>query len=315
MLTYKESGVDIDAGNELVKRLKKICPNIGGFSGRYPLGDDFLVAGADGVGTKLRLAIDLQKYDNIGQDLVAMCVNDVITCGASPLFFLDYFATGKLDVDVAEKVLNGIHKSCKESGCVLLGGETAEMPSFYKNGDFDLSGFCVAKVPQKDYIDGSKIQAGSVLVGLPSSGVHSNGFSLIRAALQKAKIGLDHYVGDFGRTVGEELLEPTLLYERIVRWACKRATILGMAHITGGGLLENTQRVLPKGLSIRIHTNSWTIPPVFAWLQNLAGIAGEEMVRSFNMGIGMILICSPEDGETLSSLYPIVGEVREGEHS
>nr|GEV72805.1 phosphoribosylformylglycinamidine cyclo-ligase, chloroplastic/mitochondrial [Tanacetum cinerariifolium] len=259
--TCKEAGVDIDAGSELVRRIAKMAPGIGGFGGLFPLGDSYLVAGTDGVGTKLKLAFETGIHDTIGIDLVAMSVNDIITSGAKPLFFLDYFATSHLDVDLAEKVIKGIVDGCKQSDCALLGGETAEMPDFYANGEYDLSGFAVGVVKKDSVINGKNISVGDVLIGLPSSGVHSNGFSLVRS----------------------------------------KGGIKGIAHITGGGFTDNIPRVFPKGLGALVYNNSWPVPPVFKWIQKAGNIEEAEMMRTFNMGIGMVLVTSKEAAERILS--------------
>lgn len=286
MVSYKESGVDIDAGNELVARLLKMGADVGGFGGLYPLGDNYLVAGADGVGTKLKLAHALGKHETVGIDLVAMCVNDVATTGAEPLFFLDYFSTSKLELELAEEVLKGIVAGCREAGCALLGGETAEMPGFYREGEYDLAGFAVGIVPKKDLIDGKIIVAGDCLVGIASSGLHSNGFSLVRRILELS-----------GRQPTEEYLTPTRLYPPLLKRLKQRYSIRGIAHITGGGVTENIPRMLPEGLSARIDRKSWPVPEIFLQLQKLGNVEEEEMYRTFNMGIGLVLALSPEEAE------------------
>jgi len=298
MVTYKEAGVDIDAGAELVKRLQKMCPEIGGFGGLFPIGDNYLVASTDGVGTKLKLAFECDQHDTIGIDLVAMCVNDILTSGARPLFFLDYFATSDLDVDQAEQVLKGILAGCQEAGCVLLGGETAEMPGFYRSGEYDVSGFAVGIVSKDKLIDGSQIVSGDCLVGIPSSGFHSNGFSLVRKFVLHER---------------EKLLTPTRIYVQLIQQIQEKFTIKGMAHITGGGLTENVPRMFPKGFGAKIDKNSWTIPEVFHLLEN---IPEEEMFRTFNMGIGMVLAVPPEQVDAVCREFPEcipIGEVIEGE--
>lgn len=283
MLSYEEAGVDIESGDNLVERLKKFCPDIGGFGGLFPLGDDYLVAGADGVGTKLKLAFELNLHETIGIDLVAMCVNDVITTGAKPLFLLDYFATSKIDVDQAERVLRGVIEGCKEAECVLLGGETAEMPGFYNSGEYDIAGFAVGIVKKTDLIDGKTIREGDLLIGLPSSGLHSNGFSLVREVLKRSKTAPD-----------PTLLTPTRIYVREVFEILSQYKVKGMAHITGGGLIENIPRMLPPGLTAEVYKGSWDIPPVFDWLEKTGGIQKDEMYRTFNMGIGMVLALAPD---------------------
>ncbi len=288
MLNYKEAGVDIARGDDLVERLKKFCPDIGGFGGLYPLGDNYLVAGTDGVGTKLKLAFELNQHETIGIDLVAMCVNDVITTGAKPLFLLDYFATSQLDVDQAELVLRGVIEGCKEAECVLLGGETAEMPGFYNSGEYDIAGFAVGIVKKTDLIDGKTIREGDLLVGLPSSGLHSNGFSLVREVLKRSQTAPD-----------STLLRPTRIYVRDVFEILGKYKVKGMAHITGGGLIENIPRMLPPGLTAEVRRGSWDIPEVFDWLEKTGGIQKEEMFRTFNMGIGMVLALDPDEAASL----------------
>nr|CAD1816912.1 unnamed protein product [Ananas comosus var. bracteatus] len=355
-LTYKDAGVDIDAGAELVKRIAKMAPGIGGFGGLYPWGDDYLVAGTDGVGTKLKLAFETGIHDTIGIDLVAMSVNDVVTSGARPLFFLDYFATSRLDVDLAEKVIKGIVDGCQQSDCVLLGGsaqnakllrynqhrkpplstktyetamqlvltsrQTAEMPDFYAEGEYDLSGFAVGAVKKDAVIDGKNIVAGDALIGLPSSGVHSNGFSLVRRVLAKSGLSLhDQLPGNNGRplTVGEALMAPTVIYVKQVLDIISKGGVKGIAHITGGGFTDNIPRVFPSGLGAKIFTNSWEVPLVFKWIQEAGGIDDSEMRRTFNMGIGMVLVVSPEAATRIlaehqgsNSTYKI-GEIIAGE--
>ncbi|KAM7273590.1 hypothetical protein ACFE04_028254 [Oxalis oulophora] len=293
-LTYKDSGVDIDAGAELVKRIAKMAPGIGGFGGLYPFGDSYLVAGTDGVGTKLKLAFDTGIHHTIGIDLVAMSVNDIITSGAKPMFFLDYFATSHLDVDLAEKVIKGIVEGCKQSDCALLGGETAEMPDFYAPGEYDLSGFAVGSVKKDSVIDGKNIVAGDVLIGLPSSGVHSNGFSLVRKVLARSGLSLKDNLPGETITLAEALMAPTVIYVKQVLEIINKGGVKGIAHITGGGFTDNIPRIFPKGLGATIYNGSWEILPVFKWIQQAGGIEDAEMMRTFNMGIGMVLVVSKE---------------------
>ncbi|XP_024379321.1 phosphoribosylformylglycinamidine cyclo-ligase, chloroplastic/mitochondrial [Physcomitrium patens] len=300
-LTYKDAGVDIDAGTELVRRIAKMTPGIGGFGGLYSFGDSFLVAGTDGVGTKLKLAFDMDKHDTIGIDLVAMSVNDIITSGATPMFFLDYFATSHLDVDQAEQVIKGIVDGCKQSGCALLGGETAEMPGFYAPGEYDLSGFAVGSVKKDALIDGKSIVAGDILLGLPSSGVHSNGFSLARKVLAKSGSSLHDELPGAGISIGEALLVPTTIYVKQVLDLVAKGGIKGIAHITGGGFTDNIPRVFPKGLGVEIDAGSWEVPPIFKWLQEQGGVDDAEMRRTFNMGIGMVLIVNEAVAERILS--------------
>ncbi|KAI3787269.1 hypothetical protein L1987_41620 [Smallanthus sonchifolius] len=315
-LTYKEAGVDIDAGSELVRRIAKMAPGIGGFGGLFPLGDSYLVAGTDGVGTKLKLAFETGIHDTIGIDLVAMSVNDIITSGAKPLFFLDYYATSNLDVDLAEKVIKGIVDGCQQSDCALLGGETAEMPDFYASGEYDLSGFAVGIVKKQSVINGKNISVGDVLIGLPSSGVHSNGFSLVRRVLARSGLSLKDKLPGESVTLGEALMAPTVIYVKQVLNIISKGGIKGIAHITGGGFTDNIPRVFPQGLGALIYNNSWPAPPVFKWIQKAGNIEDGEMKRTFNMGIGMVLVASKEAAERIlngdETAYRI-GEVINGD--
>ncbi|KAL2937274.1 Phosphoribosylformylglycinamidine cyclo-ligase chloroplastic/mitochondrial [Bienertia sinuspersici] len=318
-LTYKDAGVDIDAGTELVRRIAKMVSGIGGFGGLFPYGDSYLVAGTDGVGTKLKLAFETGIHETIGIDLVAMSVNDIVTSGAKPLFFLDYFATSHLDVDLAEKVIKGIVDGCKQSDCALLGGETAEMPGFYSEGEYDLSGFAVGDVKKGSVIDGKNIVAGDVLLGLPSSGVHSNGFSLVRRVLEQSNCSLADKIPGEMTTLAEALMAPTVIYVKQVLDLINKGGVKGIAHITGGGFTDNIPRVFPEGLGAVINTNSWPVLPVFKWLQEVGRIDDSEMRRTFNMGIGMVLVVSPDaalkilgDANEANPVYRI-GEVVMGE--
>lgn len=305
-LTYKSAGVDIDAGNELVKRIAPIANatktpevigNLGGFGAlcsipsRYK--EPVLVSGTDGVGTKLRLALEMNKHDTIGIDLVAMCVNDLIVCGAEPLFFLDYYATGKLDVDVAEDVVKGIAEGCKQSNCALIGGETAEMPSMYGKGDYDLAGFCVGVVEREALITGKSVKAGDVIIALSSSGPHSNGYSLVRKICEVNDVNWDDAFSE-EKTIGEVLLEPTRIYVNALNRLNARKVSKAYAHITGGGLTENIPRVLPSNVAAEIDLSTWELPPVFKWLQEKGNIDTEEMYRTFNCGVGMIAVIGQE---------------------
>ncbi|KAI3953272.1 hypothetical protein MKX01_042267 [Papaver californicum] len=319
-MTYKEAGVDIDAGSELVRRIAKMAPGIGGFGGLFPLGDSYLVAGTDGVGTKLKLAFETGIHDTIGIDLVAMSVNDIITSGAKPLFFLDYFATSHLDVDLAEKVIKGIVDGCKLSDCALLGGETAEMPDFYADGEYDLSGFAVGIVKKNSVIDGKSIGAGDVLIGLPSSGVHSNGFSLVRRVLARSGLSLSDQLPGKQITLGEALMAPTVIYVKQVLNIINKGGVKGIAHITGGGFTDNIPRVFPKGFGASVYNNSWDIPPVFKWIQQAGRVEDAEMMRTFNMGIGMVLVVSSEAADRIleeerqgGNMVYRIGEVVNGE--
>lgn len=310
-LTYREAGVDIDAGERAVDLIRDMArstftPNVltglGGFSGLFSLkdlaGDDpVLVSGTDGVGTKLKLAFLTNKHDTVGIDAVAMCVNDVICTGAKPLFFLDYIAMGRLQPEQVAEVISGIAEGCRQAGSALVGGEMAEMPGFYADGEYDIAGFSVGIVDRSKIIDGSTIKAGDVLLGLPSSGVHSNGFSLVRRVVFEAA-GLtvnDPAPEADGRTVGEVLLEPTMIYAKIIGELISKVKIKGIAHITGGGLEGNTSRIIPEGLKLKVDYSSWERPGVFKFIQRLGNVEEEEMKRVFNLGIGMVVVTSPED--------------------
>ena len=319
-LSYKDAGVDIDAGNALVDRIKDVCKkthrpevlgNIGGFGALFDLPSGYeepaLVAGTDGVGTKLRLALNMKKHDTVGIDLVAMCVNDLIVQGAEPLFFLDYYATGKLDVDVAADVITGIAKGCELSGCSLIGGETAEMPGMYEGDDYDLAGFCVGIVDKKKIIDGSKVKSGDVLIGLASSGPHSNGYSLIRKILEVSGDDINAEF-DQGKTLGETLIEPTRIYVKPLLRLFKDVEVKAISHITGGGLQENLPRVMPKHCKAVVDTNAWEMPKVFKWLQEKGNVARLEMYRTFNCGIGMVLVIAEENVKQAIELLEALGE-------
>ncbi|SHE27433.1 phosphoribosylformylglycinamidine cyclo-ligase [Thermomonas hydrothermalis] len=305
-LTYRDAGVDIDAGNAVVERIKplvrrtlrpEVLGGVGLFGGLFDLAGRYrepvLVSGTDGVGTKLILAKQLNRHDTIGQDLVAMCVNDVLVQGAEPLFFLDYFATGKLDVDTAVNVVAGIAKGCEIAGCALIGGETAEMPDMYPPGDYDLAGFAVGAVEKSKLIDSSALRAGDVLIGLASSGPHSNGYSLIRKILQRAGNPLDLDLG--GTTLADALMAPTRIYVKPVLELLAKHDIHAMAHVTGGALVEKIIRVVPAPLGLDIDVSSWPRPAVFDWLQREGGVAEPEMWRTFNCGIGYVLMADPAD--------------------
>ncbi len=301
-LSYLDAGVDIDAGNELVERIKPavkstnrpgVVTGLGGFGGLFQLDIErykqpLLVSGTDGVGTKLLLARQLERHDTIGIDLVAMCVNDILTCGAEPLFFLDYYATGKLKIDNAQAVIEGIAEGCRQAGCALIGGETAEMPGMYSVEEYDLAGFTVGVVDRPQLIDGSRIKSGHVLLGLESSGPHSNGYSLIRKVLEisgdEPSMPLDDH------TLGDALLAPTRIYVKSLLPLIQQHPLDGLAHITGGGISENIVRVIPAGLGLEIDLSSWEFPAVFKWLQKRGGIDEQEMLRTFNCGIGMVIL-------------------------
>ena len=305
-MTYRDAGVDIDAGNEVVERIKPairrtlrpevLGGGIGGFGGLFDLSGKYkepvLVSGTDGVGTKLILAKQLNRHDSIGIDLVAMCVNDVLVQGAEPLFFLDYFATGKLDVDTTVAVVGGIARGCELSGCALIGGETAEMPDMYGPGEYDLAGFCVAAVEKSRLLDGAKVRAGDVLIGIASSGPHSNGYSLVRRIYDRAGRPADLDVG--GVKLADALMAPTTLYVKPILELLQAHDLHGMAHITGGGLTENIIRVIPDGLGLEIDASAWTLPPVFDWLQREGAVENTEMWRTFNCGIGFVLVVAPD---------------------
>lgn len=316
-LTYKSAGVDIDAGNALVDRIKplvartrrpEVIAGIGGFGGLFALPpgryrEPVLVSGTDGVGTKLMLAQQAGRHDTIGIDLVAMCVNDVLVQGAEPLFFLDYFACGRLDVDVATDVVAGIARGCERAGAALIGGETAEMPDMYPDGEYDLAGFCVGVVERADMIDGSAAAAGDVLIGIASSGPHSNGYSLIRKVLERAGGGVID-----GEPAVDRLLAPTRIYVKPVLALMQSVTIKGLAHITGGGITENLPRILADDVHALIDTASWQSGPVFDWLQDQGNIAIDEMRRTFNCGVGMVVVVGEQDADTAIDLLESHGE-------
>jgi len=318
--SYKEAGVNITLANQIVKKIKPlidktsipgVLSDIGGFGGLFSLAEQnykepVLVSGTDGVGTKLKIAFALDRHDSVGIDLVAMCVNDIVTCGAKPLFFLDYISIGKLSEKVAVELIKGITEGCKMAGCALLGGETAEMPGFYPEGEYDLAGFAVGIVEKSKIIDGREIKEGDSVIGIASNGLHSNGFSLVRKVLlEDKKYELEEKLTVLKRTLGEELLRPTRIYVQPVLYLLERYKVLGIAHITGGGLLENIPRVLPEGVSVKIDRESWPKPPIFSLVQEEGEISDEEMYRTFNMGIGMALIVRPDKTEK------IIGELKQ----
>lgn len=319
-LSYRDAGVDIDAGNTLIERIKPdvkathrpgMMGGLGGFGGLFELPLDryrqpVLVSGTDGVGTKLKLAIDSGRHDGIGIDLVAMCVNDVLVTGAEPLFFLDYYATGELDVATAERVIRGIAEGCRQAGAGLIGGETAEMPGMYGDGDYDLAGFCVGVVDKDRIIDGQSIRSGDRLIGLASSGIHANGYSLVRRVIE-----LDPAARQPARPDGpgmEALLAPTRIYARAIAALTRQVTVHGLCHITGGGLTENLPRVLPHGVDARIDTHSWQWPEVFAWLQQTGGIRTAEMRRTFNCGVGMVAVVPAAEADNAIRCLEAAGE-------
>ncbi len=322
-LTYKSAGVDIDKGNEFVEEIKSLARNtfrrgiiseIGSFGGFFSLDisnikEPVLVSSTDGVGTKLKIAFMMNKHDTIGIDLVAMNVNDIVTHGAEPLFFLDYFATSKLDIITGKEIIKGIAEGCKQAGCALIGGETAEMPSFYKKGEYDLAGFVVGVVDRSKLIDGSTISVGDKIIGLYSSGLHSNGFSIVRKLFFNVlKMKPDTYLDEVGKTLGEELLTPTKIYAKAVTGAVKNFNIKGIVHITGGGFTGNIPRVLPARCRAVIYNGSWNIPPIFRIIKEKGKITDSEMFRTFNNGIGLILIVKTEDVNPLMQLLDNFGE-------
>jgi phosphoribosylformylglycinamidine cyclo-ligase len=313
-LTYKDAGVDIDAADKFVDSVKKIVKptfrpevisSIGGFGGMFALNKEkydnpVLVSSTDGVGTKLKIASMINKHDTIGIDLVAMCANDIIVQGAEPIFLLDYISIGKINHQILEDVLKGIAEGCKQAGCSLIGGETAEMPSFYEDGEYDVAGFVVGVVDMEKVIDGSSITFGDKIIGIGSSGIHSNGFSLVRKVFfDSLKMKPDDYVDELGCTVGEELIKPTKIYVKTVLNIMRDFQINGIAHITGGGLLDNIVRVLPKGCRANINMGSWDILPIFDFLKNKGNVDDEDMLRTFNNGIGMVLVVPAKDADEI----------------
>lgn len=336
-LTYADAGVDIDKADKLVDKIKKISQQtprsgvigkIGGFGGMFSLdisniANPVLVSSTDGVGTKLKIAFMTGKHDTIGIDLVAMCVNDIIVQGAKPLFFLDYLSMGKLETDIATNIISGIGEGCRQANCALIGGETAEMPGFYKDNEYDLAGFAVGMVEKSKIIDGSKIRVGNQLIGISSSGLHSNGYSLVRKiCFDVLKLKIDSYIPEFGQTIGEELLIPTRIYSETIHNIIKDLPVLGLAHITGGGIADNILRVIPGQCNIVIRKDSWDVPPVFTYLKQAGNISEREMMRTFNNGIGMTAVV-PEDAvqEILDRLNVmnekafIIGEIVERKDS
>ncbi|HIS98801.1 MAG TPA: phosphoribosylformylglycinamidine cyclo-ligase [Candidatus Faecaligallichristensenella faecipullorum] len=334
MITYKDAGVNVEAGYEAVRLMKahvkktfdeNVLGDLGSFGGFYSLENSgvkkpVLVAGTDGVGTKLKIAFLMDKHDTVGIDCVAMCANDVVCQGASPLFFLDYMATGKLEPAKAADIVHGVAEGCLQAGCALIGGETAEMPGFYPEGEYDLAGFCVGLVDRDHSINGKNIEKGDVLIGLASSGVHSNGFSLVRKLLLEDKTDLSAKVEELGCGLGEELLRPTRIYVKTIQLLMRSFTLKGIAHITGGGFIENIPRILPQGLAARINLGSWPVLPIFDILQKKGSIPQRSIYNTFNMGIGMVLAVDPEDADAIVCLANgsgekayVIGEVVEGE--
>ncbi|MDD5382377.1 MAG: phosphoribosylformylglycinamidine cyclo-ligase [Candidatus Margulisbacteria bacterium] len=295
-MTYKQAGVDVDAGNEVVRRIRKFAKGIGFFGGLYPLGKNFIVGAADGVGTKLKLAFLMNRHETVGIDLVAMNVDDVVATGAKPLFFLDYIGCHKVHLPTIEKIIRGIAEGCKKAECQLLGGETAELSDMYQQGEYDLAGFAVGLVEKGKVINGSKIKAGDKIIGLASSGLHSNGYTLARKILlDHSKLNPKEKVEDFDRTLGEELLTPTKIYCTTILKLIRRCKVKGIAHITGGGIPENLARVLPRSVQAVIELNSWPIHQIFKLIQKLGKVEQNEMYRTFNMGIGMIVVVDGKD--------------------
>lgn len=315
-VTYRDAGVDIDAGNRAVDLMKKhvratyrpeVIGDIGGFGGLFALNSGkykqpVLVSGTDGVGTKLRVAFMMDKHDTIGQDAVAMCVNDILVQGAEPLFFLDYLAVGKLQPEQVAAVVSGVAMACKESGCALIGGETAEMAGFYPEGEYDIAGFAVGVVDRDKIITGATIGAGDVLIGLPSSGIHSNGYSLVRKICFDLKgMQIGDIVPELGKTLGEELLVPTRLYPKVCMPLIEKFSIKGMVHITGGGFYDNIPRVIPEGCGVAVDAAAWPVPKIFSLLQQWGNVAPEEMFRTFNMGIGMVLVVAADEADAVQA--------------
>lgn len=327
--TYKDAGVDVEAGYEAVRLMKEhahstfnnhVLQGLGSFGGMYEYGDNVLVSGTDGVGTKLKLAFVMDKHDTVGIDCVAMCANDVVCHGAAPMFFLDYIATGKLVPAVAADIVKGVAEGCRQAGCALIGGETAEMPGFYTTGEYDMAGFCVGSVAKSKLVNCSGITAGDKLIGLQSSGIHSNGFSLVRKVISMDNRILAQHIDMLGKTLGEELLTPTRIYVKTVLALLSQYEIKGIAHITGGGFIENIPRILPQGLGACINLGSWEMPPVFNLLVREAKLIKENAYNTFNMGIGMVLAVSPElESNILSAARGmgekafVIGSVQEGE--
>ena len=314
-LSYRDAGVNIDAGNEFVEKIKTsvastnrpgVLGSLGGFGGLFELPEGYkqpvLVSGTDGVGTKLKLAIDLNKHDTIGIDLVAMCVNDILVLGAEPLYFLDYYATGELNTEIAASVVEGIAEGCRQSNAALIGGETAEMPGMYAKGDYDLAGFCVGVVEKQKIIDGTKVKAGDAMIAIASSGPHSNGYSLVRKIIEVSGADINASFGEQQQTLGDALLAPTKIYVKTIHRLLEKFDIHAMAHITGGGLLENIPRVLPEDAQAIVDTSSWQLPEVFQWLQDNGNVEITEMYRTFNCGVGMVLIVDTDDVDAMVSM-------------
>nr|WP_330368685.1 phosphoribosylformylglycinamidine cyclo-ligase [Alkaliphilus metalliredigens] len=322
-LTYEEAGVNVQEGQRAVNLMKEsvkstftkgVLGDIGGFGGLFALDPremekPILVAGTDGVGTKLKLAFMMNRHDTIGEDCVAMCVNDILCQGAKPLFFLDYIATGKLKAEVVAEIVQGIANGCKKAGCALIGGETAEMPGFYQKGEYDVAGFTVGMVEEKNLITGKEISQGDIMIGISSSGVHSNGFSLVRKLFFEDKqYSVDQYVDGLGETLGEALLRPTKIYVKPILEVLQQEKIKGMVHVTGGGFYENIPRILPEGIDANVHLDTWQAPPIFQFIQQEGQIEQDEMFSTFNMGIGMIVVVERSAGEKVVQLLQELGE-------
>jgi phosphoribosylformylglycinamidine cyclo-ligase len=321
--SYKASGVDIDAGNETVRRIKTLArgtftpgvlSEIGSFGGLFSLApagwtDPVLVASADGVGTKLKVAFLANRHDTIGQDLVNHCVNDILVQGAAPLFFLDYLATGRLSPDVAEEIVRGLARACRENGCALLGGETAEMPGFYTEGEYDVAGFIVGAVERSRLVTGKSLVPGDVLLGVPSVGLHTNGYSLARQIVfERLGLTVDSHVPELGETVGEALLRPHRSYLQPVQPLLAAGIVKGMAHITGGGLTDNVPRILPEGTAAEVRRGAWPVPPIFQWLVNAGDVALEDQYRAFNMGVGLVVVVAAADADRARALLLEAGQ-------
>ena len=323
-VTYLDAGVDVESGNQLIQKIKHrvertytpgVLGSLGGFSGLFSLAnhsmkEPVLVSSTDGVGTKIRFAVLMNEHHQIGQDCVAMSVNDVVAQGAKPLFFLDYIAVGKLNHNDIESLISGISDACEDCGCALIGGETSEMSSFYGDGNYDVAGFAVGIVDKEQCITGETIEVGDIILGLPSSGLHSNGFSLVRhIILERKQLPLDTYIDELGRTIGEEVLEPTKLYVKQILPLVEAGYVKGMAHITGGSFYDNIPRILPKGMAVTINSNAWPVLPIFKLLQRWGNVEPKEMYHTFNMGIGMVLVVKPEVVESIVALLHEQGEV------
>lgn len=323
-VTYLDAGVDIESGNQLIQKIKHrvertytpgVLGSLGGFSGLFSLAnhsmkEPVLVSSTDGVGTKIRFAVLMNEHHQIGQDCVAMSVNDVVAQGAKPLFFLDYIAVGKLNHNHIESLISGISDACEDCGCALIGGETSEMSSFYGDGNYDVAGFAVGIVDKEQCITGETIEVGDIVLGLPSSGLHSNGFSLVRhIILERKQLPLDTYIDELGRTIGEEVLEPTKLYVKQILPLVEAGYVKGMAHITGGSFYDNIPRILPRGMAVTINSNAWPVLPIFKLLQRWGNVEPKEMYHTFNMGIGMVLVVKPEVVESIVALLHEQGEV------